>query len=59
MTQELPEGTVTIVFTDVVGSTDLTTALGVYRRHLQLETKYVQRIHGVLLLNAELDSLAT
>ena len=28
MTQELPEGTVTIVFTDVVGSTDLTTALG-------------------------------
>ena len=28
MTQDLPEGTVTIVFTDVVGSTDLTTALG-------------------------------
>ena len=28
MTQELPEGTVTIVFTDVVGSTDLATTLG-------------------------------
>ena len=28
MAQELPEGTVTILFTDVVGSTDLTAALG-------------------------------
>ncbi len=28
MTQELPEGTVTILFTDVVGSTDLTTSRG-------------------------------
>jgi class 3 adenylate cyclase len=28
MTQELPEGTVTVLFTDVVGSTDLTTSRG-------------------------------
>jgi class 3 adenylate cyclase len=28
MTQELPEGTVTVLFTDVVGSTDLTTRRG-------------------------------
>jgi class 3 adenylate cyclase/tetratricopeptide (TPR) repeat protein len=28
MAQELPEGTVTVLFTDVVGSTDLTTRLG-------------------------------
>ncbi len=28
MTQELPEGTVTVLFTDVVGSTDLTTRQG-------------------------------
>ena len=28
MTQELPEGTVTILFSDVVGSTDLTTSRG-------------------------------
>ncbi len=35
------------------------TALDVYRRHLQLETKYVPRIHGVLLPNAELDSVTT
>jgi len=28
MTQELPEGTVTVLFTDVVGSIDLTTRLG-------------------------------
>ncbi len=28
MTQELPEGTVTILFTDVVGSTELTNRLG-------------------------------
>jgi class 3 adenylate cyclase len=28
MTQELPEGTVTVLFTDVVGSTDLTNRLG-------------------------------
>jgi class 3 adenylate cyclase len=28
MTQELPEGTVTILFTDVVGSTELTTRIG-------------------------------
>lgn len=28
MTQELPEGTVTILFTDLVGSTDLATSRG-------------------------------
>jgi len=28
MTQELPEGTVTVLFTDVEGSTDLTTRRG-------------------------------
>ena len=28
MSQELPEGTVTVLFTDVVGSTDLTTRRG-------------------------------
>ena len=28
MSQELPEGTVTVLFTDVVGSTDLTTSRG-------------------------------
>ena len=28
MTQQLPEGTVTVLFTDVVGSTDLTTSRG-------------------------------
>ena len=28
MTQELPEGTVTVLFTDGVGSIDLTTRLG-------------------------------
>ncbi len=28
MTQQLPEGTVTVLFTDVVGSTDLTTCQG-------------------------------
>jgi class 3 adenylate cyclase len=28
MTQELPGGTVTVLFTDVVGSTDLTARLG-------------------------------
>ena len=28
MSQQLPEGTVTILFTDVEGSTDLTTSLG-------------------------------
>jgi len=28
MNQELPEGTVTVLFTDVVGSTDLTTRQG-------------------------------
>ncbi len=28
MTQQLPEGTVTVLFTDVVGSTDLTTRQG-------------------------------
>ncbi len=28
MTQELPEGTVTILFTDVAGSTELTNRLG-------------------------------
>ena len=28
MTQELPEGTVTVLFTDVVGSIDLTTGRG-------------------------------
>jgi hypothetical protein len=28
MTQELPEGTVTVLFSDVVGSTDLTTSRG-------------------------------
>ena len=28
VSQELPEGTVTVLFTDVVGSTDLTTSRG-------------------------------
>ncbi|MCH8920419.1 MAG: adenylate/guanylate cyclase domain-containing protein [Chloroflexi bacterium] len=28
MTQQLPEGTVTVLFTDVVGSTNLTTSRG-------------------------------
>ncbi|MDO8615142.1 MAG: AAA family ATPase [Dehalococcoidia bacterium] len=51
MTQELPEGTVTILFTDVVGSTDLTTARGdeaarqVLRAHEELVRQQVQE-HG-------------
>jgi class 3 adenylate cyclase/tetratricopeptide (TPR) repeat protein len=52
MTQELPEGTVTIVFTDVVGSTDLTMALGdtaaqeVLRVHRELVRQQIKSSGG-------------
>jgi len=49
---ELPEGTVTVLFTDVVGSTDLTTRRGdegardVMRGHEELVRQQVQEHEG-------------
>ena len=52
MTQELPEGTVTVLFTDVEGSTGLTTSRGdeaardVLRAHEELVREQVQEHDG-------------
>ena len=52
MAQELPEGTVTVLFTDVVGSTDLTTRRGgeaaqaILRAQRELVRQQVKRHSG-------------
>ena len=52
MTQELPEGTVTILFTDIVGSTELRTGRGdasaqeILRAHFDLVRQQIERHSG-------------
>ncbi|MBI1886192.1 MAG: DUF4242 domain-containing protein, partial [Chloroflexi bacterium] len=52
MAQEIPQGTVTILFSDVVGSTDLTTRRGdeaareIFRAHFELVRQQVEQHSG-------------